>query len=82
MSARRHSQLRLQLLVHDVADADGGDDFEEVGGQASVEPRRALALQDLFEEPGHFHLLRIFCGYKTRETNILVSNYNTDTKHV
>lgn len=59
---RGHSQLRLQLLVHDVADADGGDDFEEVGRQASVEPRRALRLQDVSEESAHFHLLLTFCG--------------------
>lgn len=45
------------MLVHHVADADGGDDFEEVGGQASVEPRRALGLQDLPEETRHGHLL-------------------------
>lgn len=57
MSARGHPQLRLQVLVDDVADADGRDDFEEVGGQASVEPRRALVLQDLPEEPRHRHLL-------------------------
>lgn len=30
VSARRHSELRLQLLVHHVADADGGDDLQEV----------------------------------------------------
>lgn len=44
------------MLVHHVADADGGDDFEKVGGQASVETHRALVLQDLPEDPGHGQL--------------------------
>lgn len=45
------------MLVHHVADADGGDDFEEVGGQAPVETSRALVLQDLPEEARHGQLL-------------------------
>lgn len=81
--ARGHSQLRLQLLVHHVADADGGDDFEEVGSQASVEPHRALGLQDLFEEPGHFHLLPTFCSScQNKDTNGSASNYDTDTQQI
>ena len=61
VSARFHSQLCLHVLIHHVADADGRDDFEEVGGQASVEPRRALGLQDLLEETRHCHLLVAPC---------------------
>lgn len=49
------------MLVHHVANADSGDDFEEVGGQASVEPSRALVLQDLLEESRHCHLLAAAC---------------------
>ena len=49
------------MLVHHVADADCGDDFEKVGGQASVEARRALVLQDLSEETAHGHLLAALC---------------------
>lgn len=56
VSARLHSELRLQLLVHHVADADGGDDLEEVWRQAPVEPRRALRLHDLPEEARHGNL--------------------------
>lgn len=48
--------MRLQLLVHHVADADGGDDLEEVWRQAPVEPRRALRLHDLPEEARHGNL--------------------------
>lgn len=50
VSARRHSKLRLQLLVHHVADADSGYDLKEVWRQAPVEARRALRLHDLPEE--------------------------------
>lgn len=53
--------MGLKVLVHHVADADGGDDFEEVGGQASVQPRRTLGLQDLPEEAIHRHLLFVLC---------------------
>lgn len=49
------------MLVHHVADADCRDDFEEVGGQASVEPCGALVLQDLPEQTRHRHLLAAFC---------------------
>lgn len=61
VSAGRHSELCFQVLVDHIADADGRDDFEEVGGQASVEPCRTLGLQDLPEEPGHCHLLGSLC---------------------
>lgn len=68
VSARCHSELCLQLFVHHIADADGGDDFEEIGGQASVEPSRALGLQDLLEETGHCRLLAALCrSCKDRE---------------
>lgn len=53
--------MRLQVLVHHIADADGGDDFEEVGGETSVEPHGALGLQDLLEETRHRHLLSALC---------------------
>lgn len=68
VSARRHPELRLQLLVHHVADADGGDDLEEVWRQAPVEARRALSLHDLLEEARHGNLrtaLRRRCRDKT-----------------
>lgn len=52
------------MLVHNIADADGRDDFKEVGGQASVKPSGPLVLQDLPEEAGHCHLLLadIYCS--------------------
>lgn len=62
ISARCHSQLHLQLLVNHIADADGGDDLEEVRCQASVEPSRALGLQDLPEKSTHFQMLLTCCS--------------------
>lgn len=55
--------MHLQLLIHHVADADSGDDFEEVGRQAPVESRRALGLQDLPEETAHFQLLLLLLSF-------------------
>lgn len=62
------------MLVHHVADADGGDDFEEVGGQASVEPHRAFVLQDLPEESGHGDLL-VDCCYSCGDKATLVLRF-------
>lgn len=53
------------MLVHNVADADGGDDFQEVGGQASVKPSGSLVLQDLPEEAGHGHLMLLAAIYRS-----------------
>lgn len=44
------------MLVDHVADADGGDDLEEVWRQAPVEARRALGLHNLPEEARHGNL--------------------------
>lgn len=52
-SPRLHPKRGLDVLIHHIADADGWDDLEEVGGQAAVEASGALRLEDLFEEPRH-----------------------------
>lgn len=41
------------MLVHDVADADGRDDLQEVWGQTPIETRGALGLHDLLKESRH-----------------------------
>lgn len=71
VSAWRHSQLCLYVLVHHIADADGRDDFEEVGCKAPVESCGALGLQDLPEEPPHCHLCAaLCCSYKSEKNDL------------
>lgn len=73
VSARRHSELRLQLLVHHVADADSGDDLQEVWRQAPVEAHRALRLHNLPEEARHGNLRTALCRRCKDKTNLQLS---------
>ena len=69
MSARGHTQRRLDVLVHHVADANCWDDLEEVGPQAPVEAGGSLRLEDVSEDARHRHLpaaLHVGCGERGR----------------
>lgn len=55
-SSRLDPECDLEVLVHDVADADCGDDLHEVGGQAPVQADGPFCAHDVSEEPRHGHL--------------------------
>lgn len=56
LSLVTHPEDFLHVLVHHVGDADSWNDFEEVGGDATVQARYTFMRYDVFELAHHGQL--------------------------